>query len=303
VCVLSLNDLAWRLKTPFPELYELAEQVDAHYSVWPFVHKRTKVVRMIRSPSERLKRVQKLIAKQVLSQLDVSSHAHGGIKQRSTRTNASAHLAQRCVVNLDVRQFYPSIDHHRVYKLLVKQLGFGRDVAALITRLVTHRGQLVQGAPTSALLANLLLRAPVDEPVSAEAARRGLVYTRYLDDIAVSGDDPRPLINTVGKALSRVGLRMHRHKPRSRAKSKFRISRRSERQEVTGLVVNGHKAPTISKQKRSEIRAAINQIRHLDNEKEREKAIKSVQGRITHVRQFHPRDADRLFEYLTRVLN
>lgn len=144
--VVSLNDLAWRLRMPLSNLYGIAANINAHYNVWPCKEKRTNGYRMIRSPSDTLKTIQKRIVVNLLTEFAPSESAHGGIKRRSTRTNAEMHRGQKCVVNLDARQFYPSVDHHLVYSLFVKHLRFGRDVASLLTRLVTHKGQLVQGS-------------------------------------------------------------------------------------------------------------------------------------------------------------
>ena len=123
-------------------------------------------MRIIRAPSDELKAIQRQIVKQVFAEYELHPSAHGGVKKRSTRTNAQLHMGQKCVVNLDARRFYPSVSHHRVYALLVRGLGIGRDAASLITRLVTYDGQLIQGAPTSSVIANLLLQRPVDEPIS-----------------------------------------------------------------------------------------------------------------------------------------
>lgn len=300
--VVSLNDLAWRLRAPLPQLYEIADNINAHYNVWPRKDKRTNGFRMIRSPSKELKTIQKRIVANLLSEFTTSESAHGGIKKRSTRTNAEMHRGQKCVVNLDARQFYPSVDHHCVYRLFVKYLGFGRDVASLLTRLVTHNGQLVQGSPTSVAIANLLLLAPVDNPVEREAARLGVNYSRYIDDITVSGNDPRPLINFVAKGLSRAGVRMHRQKTKFRPKSKLVISSRNARQEVTGLVVNRSGAPSLSRSRRDAVRCSIHALGQITDDRELTSALASIRGRIAHVRQFNNGNARRLARYLDHFL-
>lgn len=301
--LVSLNDLAWRLRTPLSRLYEIVENINAHYSVWPRKDKRTGGYRMIRSPSDELKKIQKRIVANVLGEFRPSDSAHGGIKKRSTRTNAEVHRGQRCVINLDARSFYPSVNNDLVYDLLVRQLGFGRDVASLLTRLLTHKRQLVQGSPTSVAIANLLLLAPVDVPVSREAERLGLNYSRYIDDITLSGDDPRPLINVVAKGLSRAGVRMHRQKTKYRPKSKLVISSRSERQEVTGLVVNSSREISLSRSRRDAVRCSIHALRQINDDRELKPALASVRGQIAHVRQFNSGNAQRLERYLAQTLD
>jgi RNA-directed DNA polymerase len=129
------------------------------------------------------------------------------------------------VINIDVRAFFDEVRHRVVYRMLRKELAFGREVARLITQLTTLRAALPQGSPTSTVLANLVLAAPIDTAISRSARQLDVEYTRFVDDISFSGNDPRPLINEVGKLLSRRGLRMHRKKG---IKPKLKIMPRSK---------------------------------------------------------------------------
>jgi hypothetical protein len=129
-------------------------------------------------------------------------------------------------------------------------------------------------------------------PIAEKAAVLNLSYTRWVDDICASGDDPRPLINAVAKRLSQRGLRMYREKAKFQTKPKLKITPQWQRQEVTGLVVNG-KAPTISRLRRDKVKAAIHQMSQLKGF-ERQQAERSIQGRINHIAQFNSGAADRL---------
>ncbi len=64
--------------------------------------------------------------------------------------------------------------------------GFGEVLAEGITRLCTLHRELPPGAPTSPALLSAVLR-PLDDALAAETARHGLTYTRYMDDLFVSG--------------------------------------------------------------------------------------------------------------------
>jgi D-Tyr-tRNAtyr deacylase len=85
---------------------------------------------------------------------------------------------------------------------------------------------------------------------------------------------------------------MYRDKAKLQTKPKLKITPRWQRQEVTGLVVNG-RTPTISRQRRDRVRAAIQQMKRL-KDSEFKKAVDSIQGRILHIAQFNPRAAERL---------
>ncbi len=290
--ILSLNDLSSRLGIARGNLDAVAAEVDQHYRTWQKLNQKTGKVRTLHAPSKELKEIQRRIARNVLLRIEISPDVHGGVKGCSPRSNATPHLRRKWVANLDVRDFFPQVRHNIVLQLFRKELGFGRDVARLLTRLTTRDGGLPQGAPTSLALANLILWKPVDIPIAAKAAVLDLNYTRWVDDISASGDDPRPIINAVAKRLSQRGLRMYREKAKSQTKPKLKITPHWQRQEVTGLVVNG-KTPTISRQRRDRVRAAIQQMKRL-KDSEFKKAVDSIQGRILHIAQFNPRAAERL---------
>lgn len=296
--ILSLNDLASRLGVAREDLSALALDVDNHYRTWQTLNKKTGKVRTLHAPSQQLKEVQRRIARNILVPIVIGPEIHGGVKGCSPRSNATPHLGRKWVATLDVRNFFPQVRHGLVLQLFRKELHFGRDVARLLTRLTTRDGGLPQGAPTSLAIANLILWKPVDVPIIAGAAALNLNYTRWVDDISVSGDDPRPIINDVAKRLSHRGLRMYREK-NAAGKPKLKITPRSQRQEVTGLVVNG-KSPSVSRQRRDKVRAAIHQAASLQGHAFG-KAAGSIQGRIVHIGQFNPGAAERLRARLRSV--
>lgn len=300
--IVSINDLARRIGIPRDRLEAVAVSIRCHYDQWPLVDKKDpSKVRQVRSPRGELKQVQKLLVQRVFSVIPLNGNVHGGIRGRSAKTNAEAHLAQPCVITMDVKQFYDRVRHEIVYQLFRKELGFGRDVARLLTRLTTYNDALPQGAPTSLAVANLLLTSPLDNPLSLEAKRMGVNATRFVDDIALSSADPRQLINGVAKSLSRRRLPMYRKPTKAETKCKLKIMPNSGPQEVTGLLVNRASGPSLSRTKRDRVRAAINELHALKGE-ERARAMRSIAGRILHVRQYNPGTAKRLEKSLQAAL-
>jgi len=296
--ILSLRDLSWRLGIPRDRLRAIANNVRPHYRTIPL--KKNGKVRMLRVPDEELMEIQRRIKTKILDEIGFASEAHGGIRGCSPRTNAAQHLGQPCVVNLDVKHFFPSVRHYVIYRMFRYELGFGHDVARLLTRLTTLDSYLPQGTPTSTALANLLLSMPVDRPISGQAKNGAIRYTRYVDDITMSGADPRPLIAVVARLLSTKRLPIYRQK-RAGANTKFKVSWRSSRQEVTGLVVNSEHGPSLSQSRRSKVRAAVFELLRTDDEN-LEPAVQSVRGRINHVRQFNRSAATHLDAYLEATL-
>ena len=300
--ILSVRDFAHRVRTPADRLYEIASHIDDYYREWPQQDKKNPAkFRTIREPLPELKALHRRIVKAVLEPLGISDVAHGGVRDRSPRTNAELHLGQDCVVTLDVRQFFPNARHYVIYRMLVQEYGFGRDVASLITRLCTFDAGLPQGAPPSTAIANLMMAAPVDIPLTHAARRIGVVNSRFVDDIALSGRDPRALINLTGRLLSRRRLPMWRKKAKFQTKLKLKIMPRSTPQEVTGLLVNSKNGLSLSRRKRDAVKAAIFQAAGIAEPSAREAAVRSIRGRIAYVARFNPGNARRLQGYLDKL--
>lgn len=144
--------------------------------------------RIITAPDARLKSIQwKLLP--LLEQLyRVRSPVHGFVRNRSVKTNAEAHGRRRYVVNLDLKDFFPTITEKRVVGLL-RSLGVDKQVSEVVARLCCNAGRLPQGAPTSPIISNMICyRLDTDLLHLAKAARA--IYTRYADDITFSSYQP-----------------------------------------------------------------------------------------------------------------
>jgi S1-C subfamily serine protease len=144
--------------------------------------------RTIHAPEERLKYLQRQIAPLLDQLYRVRNPVHGFVAGKSVKTNAVAHLRKRFVLNIDLKDFFPSITENRVTGVL-DSLGIDSRVASIIARLCCHNTQLPQGAPTSPVLSNMIcFRLDKKLLVFAKGAR--CIYTRYADDITFSSHQP-----------------------------------------------------------------------------------------------------------------
>src|SRR5688572_26526417 len=115
---------------------------------------------------------------------------------------------------MDVADCFPSTGVRMVRESL-KRADLHQDVAGALTRLTTHHGFLPQGPPTSPAILDLVFR-PIDESLSTLAGSYGSIYTRYMDDLAFSGNEPLTgLIQKVGRILKRAGYRSNPLKTRA----------------------------------------------------------------------------------------
>lgn len=290
----SSRDLAWTLGIPLDRLRAIADNPAAHYSEFRRWKDATKTqFRIIRNPRDELKTIQRLIKDRVLEEAPFGEEVQGGVAGRSPRTNAEQHLGAQVLATVDVKRFYDNVDHKAVFSML-REFGYSTDVANLLTKLTTRKGRLPQGAPTSNLLANLVLRGPVDRPTREHAAGANIKYTRFVDDIGLSGKHPAALISDIARRLSSRGLSIHRDK------KKLKIMPRSVPQQITGLNINSGKA-TVPRQYRDKVRAALHELEATTDPKARVHLARKIAGRIAYVRQFHPRAAAKLTGDLARI--
>ncbi|MGF1526916.1 MAG: reverse transcriptase family protein [Candidatus Competibacterales bacterium] len=241
-----------------------------HHYVQFKIPKRSGGERLISAPMPRLKACQRWIATRLLEYLPVHDAAHGFRPGRSIVTNAQPHVGAAVVVNADFRDFFPTVNYRRVWGVF-RQLGYAPSVATALALLCTEAeveaveldGQryfvatgerrLPQGSPASPPLSNLVCHR-LDRRLAGVATQLGYRYTRYADDLTFSRvADAQGL----GQLLARVrwvsaaeGFQLH--------PDKVRVMRSHQRQEVTGLTVNGRLGVARTLLKR--FRATLHQV-------------------------------------------
>jgi retron-type reverse transcriptase len=151
----------------------------------------------------------------------------------------------------NIENFFGSITRDLVYRYLV-QNGFKPSEADAISNLCTNQNRLPQGAPTSPLISNAILY-DFDKAMTDFCVAQQLVYSRYADDITVSGDNRDDVRSAL--EFARAGLR-RRYQLQLNV-DKTRIANRGGQQRVTGVVVNVAAAPPRAFRRR--IRAMFHQ--------------------------------------------
>ena len=242
----------------------------SHYKRF-LIAKKSGGTRLISAPMPRLKRAQYWVLDNILNKLPTHTAAHGFVKQASIVSNAAPHARQHIVINIDLENFFPTIEYRRIFGLF-RSFGYSRHTSTLLAllcseadvdeleldaeRLFVAKGlrRLPQGAPSSPAISNLICRR-LDHRLAGMARSLGFQYTRYADDLTFSA--PVGPSRLAGKVLARVkliveeeGFKIH---PR-----KTRIMRKGSRREVTGLVVD--QEPTIDRARLRRFRALLQQV-------------------------------------------
>jgi RNA-directed DNA polymerase len=130
--------------------------------------------------------LDRLYTRLLLPKLHPSDHSHGGVQGRSIVTNATAHSGSIYAYTADISNFFPSIHYTRIYDIFTKTFDCSPGVAHICTRLCTHNYHLAVGLPTSPILADQILHG-VDARIGEACAKLGLQYTRYVDDMTITG--------------------------------------------------------------------------------------------------------------------
>ncbi len=144
-------------------------------------------VREVISVGGEIRRLQEAFYRNLLlPKLATSPYSHGGIRGRSILSNVRVHSDARFVFKADISNFYPSIHHKRVFNLFLNQLDCSPTVARYSTQLCTFNNHLALGLVTSPILADQSLR-PVDSRIAAACKKMHLTYSRFVDDVTISG--------------------------------------------------------------------------------------------------------------------
>ena len=303
-----------------PQLRWLAyhsEVVTRSHYVRFTVPKKSGGTRTLFAPHKKLKAAQTWVLRNVLDRLPVLDPAHGFVPGRSILSNAARHAGRAVVVNMDLEDFFPSIGFKRVRSVFQRH-GYSGAAATVFALLCTecprkqvdYHGQtyevatgprgLPQGAPTSPGLSNQVARK-LDKRLGGLAAKLGLTYTRYADDLSFSGGED--FEERVGYLMARV---RHLAKEEGFAvnEKKTRVMRRNAAQRVTGLVVNDK--PSIRKKELKRLRAILHRARfeglEAQNRDGRPNFREWLLGKIAYVRMVRPDVGEKLHQELQKLL-
>lgn len=205
--LVSLRRLEFLLRRDRSDLKRVAGHAGRYYDPFDILSSDRAKWRHIDNPFGELKTLQSRIYRAILADYTFPANVVGGIPGRSILDNVTPHLSQPVVVAVDIRNCFPSIGNKQVFDAFRESLGFSGVVASLLTRLTTFQRRLPQGAPSSPIIANLVL-----QPLHRELLAFGLRWTMYIDDITVSGERARSAVMPIVRAVQQAGFSVSHHK-------------------------------------------------------------------------------------------
>lgn len=238
------------------ELNEFLQNKNFFYAYFT-IKKRSGGKRRIMSPYNNLRDCQLMIKKMILDKMCCQPMATAFVANKSIFDNAKLHEGAKYIKKFDVKNFFESISLQQVLHVFLKA-GYAYSVAKTLARICTTQIEsykleklsekasddvalfeelsgkeafLVQGAPTSPSLSNLVCYR-LDMRLQGVANKYGCTYSRYADDITFSSNDKQALPKTevIKNILKSEGFELNVNKTKT--------LHNGQRMEVTGLLIN-----------------------------------------------------------------
>lgn len=266
----SPQDVAALLEIPYKVLiFHLYVTQTRQYKAFT-IPKKSGGVREICAPVTAIKIIQQKL-NSILQNLYKNIYTkkfsvHGFIYGKSVRTNAQSHVRKEYVFNIDLLDFFPSINFGRVRGMFMAHpYRLPPKVATVLAQICCFNNQLPQGAPTSPIISNMIC-ARIDDELYGFARGFECKYTRYADDITFSTNRPSLPVELASITRLEPGWRFKADVGKelndiieangfSINTKKVRIQHRNCRQKVTGLIVN--EFPNVSREYTNQIRAML----------------------------------------------
>lgn len=230
--------------------------------------------RVVYQPNKKLRAYHRFIAAFICNYLDINERVvHSYRKGFSTLTAISAHAKNRAFFHADIDNFFASITRDLVKSTLVDRSAhipitdFHKHVDRILA-LVTADNSLPVGFATSPSISNSCLTG-FDHALELRCSHSELTYTRYADDIVISGGSREALLGVKAMVEELLGQHFGRRLTLNTQKSKLvTIGRKIK---LLGIVILPSGRVTIDR----ELKARIEVLVHF-YVKDREKFLSLV---------------------------
>ncbi len=255
----SINSLARLLRLPINRVKYLATNSSDFFRVARIEEKKSGGQRITYDAFKCLKDVHRRLKVQIFQRVTYPSYLQGSLKGCSYITNVKNHTKSKIIICEDISNYFPSIKFPLIEKMFMRLFGFPEDVARILTQLVTLNGLLPQGGVCSSYIANLVMWEK-EVFLVGSFEKRGLTYTRYVDDITVSSkahltkSEISEVISSIYGMMKRYGI-----KPNLK---KHQVLGDGSHQKVHNVGVNGRR-PSFGKEEKKRVRSAVHKLKLL----------------------------------------
>jgi hypothetical protein len=297
----SIGALARALGVEASRLRRTVARADRLYEGPIVIRRAGRKPRTVFSASPRLRDIQQRILDRILRSVRYPAYLMGGLEGRSYIENARRHTGVSVLFGQDVDAFYPSIPAERIRRIFLDVFHFAPEVASLLARLTSRKGELVQGGVASTHLANLALYR-TEPDLESQLRDEGLEYSRFVDDVHVSS---RARLSTPARTrvVSAMRACLERHGYRPKRKKQFVASAGAPMQ-VHGLNVNS--SASVPSCRRQQLRNEVFLLERWAQMQAWDSALERVflrlTARIGQLKQINAGEARRLRHRLNALL-
>ena len=260
-------------------------KLDDYYIPYPI--KQGAKEREIQEPKETLKQAQKKL-KKFLQRLETPDWLTSGKKGNSFVTNAKQHINSRYFLTTDIESFYKNSSREYVFKFFKSEMKMSEDVAWLITELVTYKGFIPTGSPTSQIIA-FLSYALTFQRIKKITDEHNCIMSLYVDDLTISSKNPIPknIPYLINNELKRVFHKIKDKKTKFFYPSQYKI--------VTGCCITPNGQLKVPNKKRRQIKKE--EIACLAD---KNRKLNRLLGMILSARQIEPNIYQEKYIYLKK---
>lgn len=221
-----------------------------HYSTLR-IRKKNGSFRQLYNPDGYIRSVQSSILHRVFSKISIPEYIFAFEKKKSIPEMAKVHVGKRLVISIDLKDFFTTITHRIIVKVLM-DLGASESAAKTLAELCTYKFFVPQGGLTSPKISNIVTSRTFGPEVNSYCLEQGLDLTIYADDITMSTSkeghiDVEKIINDIKGIITTHGFRVNF--------SKTKVMWKKSRQYVCGVVVNNK--TNLLKKQRQKLRAIV----------------------------------------------
>lgn len=298
----SAEALSRMLQLPVPRIRYLAQNASDFYRVARIKTKANGDKRITYDAYRSLKDVHKTLKVRLFQNVSYPDYIQGAISGRSYIGNVKKHTKSTIIICEDITNFFPTIRESDVEKMFMRLFHFPKEVASILTGLVTLNGTVPQGGVCSSYVANLVMWERESALVSLLQAKN-LTYTRYVDDITVSSKDYIEKVEISSVIASIYGMLKHFGvKPN---KAKHEVLSNGMHQKVHRVGVNG-KRPSFGKEEKKRVRSAVYNLEALFKDNacsydEYLKAFNSASALVAKLKQLNEHQGQKYRESLNLI--
>lgn len=221
------------------------------------IPKRNGEQRVIYQASPELKSLQYWVRENVLKSLPVSNAAFAYQPGDSIKKHAIFHKDANFIFHTDIEGFFPSIHSKMLTDILTKHQNllqaknvWFKDSCDIVAKICFRNDLLSIGTVSSPIISNIVVY-DFDESIISYCKKKGYRYSRYADDIYISGNTyiQGSIKEIIEDCLQSYGFRING--------SKTWFKSKKSRRKVTGLVITDTGRVSVGTEVRKQIKHMI----------------------------------------------